>query len=114
MNKLKPLAPSLRERKRFVAYEIISEDSLGKGVSQILVDEVKDKLGVFDTAQAGILDIEYHPENQEGILRVSHDMVDKVRTAMALTRGVKGKQVVPRVKGLSGNLKKAREKYIGR
>ncbi len=112
MSKLKPLLPSLRERKRYIAYEMISEQEIEKDVSNQVLENIRNTLGLFDSANAGILSVEYDEKRQEGILRTSHDSVNKVRTALALLQELDGHSVVPRVKGVSGNLKKARNKYM--
>ena len=77
MQKLKPLIPSMRERKRYLAYEIISKESLKKDISSEMIKLVNKTLGLFDSAQSGILSVEYDQKTQKGLLKVNNKMTDK-------------------------------------
>ncbi len=114
--KIKPLLPSLRERKRYLAFEIISESPIldFKAVERAIQDKSLEFLGILGCAEAGImvLNDKYNPENQRGLIRVSHTSVDKLRASLMMIEKIEDKNVIVRSVGVSGILKKAKNNYI--
>ncbi len=108
---MKPLLPTLKERKRYIVYELLSQKSLGRAPEQAVLDHLRARLGLFDSAKAGILPVRYDQKTQSGILRVSHASVDKVKAALLLLTTIGSQQVIPRVRGVSGILKKT-ERFL--
>lgn len=55
--KIKPLLPSLREKKRYLAYNIISKNKFHDAVhvNKAILDAANDFLGSLGMAKAGIL-----------------------------------------------------------
>ena len=92
--KLKPLMPTMKERARYLVYQGMKPDQVAQ--------QCQAQLGVFEAARAGILPLDYVSQTGKGILRVSHDMADKVRASLTL--------IQPRVQTvyISGLLNKAR------
>lgn len=113
---MKPLLPTFRERKRYLAFEIISKKPVGdfKAVSYSIWSFALQFLGELECSKAGIwiLADTYNQEKQRGLIRVSHAFVDKLRGSLALVQQVNNEEVVIRSRGVSGMLKKAHEKYI--
>ena len=106
MKKIKPIMPSLKEKKRYIAYEIISEAMPGtQAVEKAITDSLLEFVGELGTAQAGIL----FPK--PGIIKVSHTSTEQAKAAIALVKQINGKQVALRTLGASGMLNKA-EKYL--
>lgn len=101
---MKPLLPTLKERKRYLVYELLSERPV-RGGERAVLDHLRSALGLFDGAKAGILPVRYDQERQTGILRVAHGSVDKVKGALLLLTAA-DVPVIPRVRGVSGILKK--------
>ena len=112
MIKLKQLSPSLKEKKRYLVYEIISEDELDKNPSKEIVKKLTSLLGIFDSAKAGMQSVQYDKKTQRGVLRVAHTELEKLKTTLALVNKIKDQDVLIRTVGVSGILKKARNKYI--
>ena len=58
--KLKPVLPSLREKKRYLVFEVISKEKIKdfKPVSDAVKDASYHFLGVFGMAKAGIMLLE--------------------------------------------------------
>ena len=110
--KLKPVLPSLREKKRYVAFEVISREKIRdvNSVSNTISGCVLRFLGQLGAAKAGIMVLsnKWDAETQRGIIKVSHKYADKVRVALMLI-----KNFVVETKGISGTIKKARLKFIG-
>ena len=113
--KQKTLLSSLRERKRYMAFEIMSEQSLGdySSVKEDLTAQTVQFLGEFGAAEAGVwfIDEKWNVKHQRGIMRVNNTSVDKLKTAFALVEKLNNQRVMIRSLGVSGMLNKA-EQYI--
>ncbi len=107
---MKPLLPTLKEKKRYVVYELLSEQPVDGGERAVL-GHLQAMLGLFDGAKAGILPVKYDATTQTGVLRVSNAAADKVKAALLLLTSVDGIKVIPRVRGVSGILKKT-ERFL--
>lgn len=110
--KLKPLLPTLKEKKRYLAFEIISNgvlnaDSVAKSIS----NNTLQFLGTLDSGEAGIMFLKDKYANNTGIIKTNHKYVDKTRTALGLIKEIDNKDVVFRTKIVSGTLKKAMLKF---
>lgn len=115
-NKMAPLKPSLREKKRYIAFEIISEKPMPefRKISGSIWQGLLSYLGSYGAAKAGvwILHDKYNPETQRGLLRVSRKEVEKVKGAFVLIDNIDNIPVIIRSIGVSGILKKAESKYL--
>lgn len=101
MRKLKPLRPTLREKKRYLAFEIIGKE---QQADPWLTDKLTAVLGAFGAAKAGVQAVEFNAKTQRGLLRVSAKGVDAVKASfLFLDSGF-----IVRSLGVSGMLKKAR------
>ena len=114
---MKPLLPVLRERKRYVAFEILTEDGKKpsfKDVSNAIWQGVLAYIGQLGAARAGIhvLAERYNPEKMRGIVRVAHTSLDEFRASLTMIREIAGSPVIVRSVGVSGILKKAAERYL--
>ncbi len=114
--KLKPVLPSLRGKKRYLVFEVISKESIKdiNAVSNAIAHYSLQLLGQLGTAKAGImvLNNKWHSESQRGIIKVSHKHVDALRSSLALADKVEGKAVIFRSLGVSGILNKAERNYL--
>jgi ribonuclease P/MRP protein subunit POP5 len=105
---MKPLLPTLKERQRYIAYEVLSAHAIPNDISDALLHRLSEILGVFGTADAGILSVSYEQSTQTGILRVNHDQVPKVKAALLMITHIGKQQVIIRTLGVSGILKKVK------
>ena len=114
------LPPTLREKRHYLAIEVLSKEKLQVlDVRAALDNSVGGFLGSREAAKAGLQILELdHAENRyslsvmHGILSVNRKSVLKVRAALALLKDVAGKRALCRVKGVSGTLKRLREKFL--
>jgi ribonuclease P/MRP protein subunit POP5 len=117
MTKIKPVLPSLREKKRYLVFEIISDKKIENigDISDSITKSCHNFLGEIGMAKAGllILDDKYDKESQKGIIRVSNKMVDNLRAALCFVKEIDNQKVIVRSIGVSGILRKAQNKYIG-
>ena len=115
MAKLKALMPSLREKKRYLAFEIISKGRIKShsSVSKAIWQGMLSFVGTKGAAQAGLMLLpeKYHEQSQRGIARVNHKHVDALKGSFVLVQDVDNTPAIVRSLGVSGSLKKA-TKYI--
>ena len=107
---------SLRERKRYLAFEVVSESPIQdfNAVSHAVWDKALEYLGELGCAKAGIMIMQdkYNVEKQRGLIRVNNKSVDKLRATLALIDQIDNEHVIVRSRGVSGVLNKAEGKYI--
>ncbi len=104
---MKPLLPTLREKKRYIVFEIITESSLdSRTVKKEIVEKCTSFLGILDSAAAGIIMVEYN--RVMGILKVNNKYLNKIKMALALIKTIDGRRVIVNCIKVSGILKKAR------
>jgi ribonuclease P/MRP protein subunit POP5 len=111
----KLLLPSLREKKRYLAFEIVSKSKIDdfSAVSSQIMDSSIELLGVSEAAKAGIIVMaeRWDKQNQRGMIKVGNKHLRGLVASMALIDEIEGKKAMARSLGVSGTLKKA-EKFI--
>ena len=114
--KLKPILPSLREKKRYLVFEIISKERINEfsSVLNAILHSSLQFLGLLGAAKAGIMVLsnKWNQELQRGILKVSHKHVDAVKASLMFANKIDGKDVIFRSLGVSGILRKAERNYL--
>ncbi len=113
---MKPLLPTLREKKRYLVFEMVSERQLPwDAVRSAIEAGVLRHVGELGYARAGVqlLAEHWHAESSRGMLRVSHTSLDEVRSSLGLVREAGGAPVIVRSVGASGILGRAVERYLG-
>jgi ribonuclease P/MRP protein subunit POP5 len=104
------LPPSLRERRRYLLFEVMSERELDK---RELLKDIWDSLyslyGDVGASESKLWLIDYRVRGNTnrgvGILRCAHDRVDKVRASLACIHSVNGARAGIRVIKTSGTIK---------
>ncbi|MBS3126325.1 hypothetical protein J4453_02690 [Candidatus Woesearchaeota archaeon] len=116
VQRLKPVLPSLREKKRFMAFEVISDSKIEspRVVSESIKSASLRFLGELGTSRMGIrvLEDQYNPQTQRGIVRINHKHADHMRAVLALIQQISSTKVLVRSIGVSGILKKAKHRYM--
>lgn len=111
--KLKPILPSLKERKRYLYFEIISDNHIPvEQASKTINESCLSFLGTLEVGKAGLMFLSDKYDNNKGIVKTGHKYVDKVRTALALIKTIDNKEVIVRTRVVSGTLKKAISKGV--
>jgi ribonuclease P/MRP protein subunit POP5 len=114
--RIKPILPSLRKKKRYIAFEVVSKDKITDfgDVSKEIMRAAHDCLGRFSMADANIMLLanKWNPDSQRGILKVSHTKVDAVKASFVFANKIGSKDAIIRSLGVSGILKKAENNYI--
>ncbi len=112
----KPLPPSLRGRRRYLAFHVISEEKiLLQDLINTIWHSLLNFLGETGTSKTDIRFIKdnYDEKRQMGMIRCSHDSVEGVRSALALIQRIGDTRVVFRVLGISGSIKATKMKFFG-
>ena len=114
--KIKSLLPSLREKKRYLVYEVISKSRFNDAVhvNKAILDASKEFLGNLGMAKAGIITMsdQWNGDMQRGIIRVNNKHVDDLKASLVFAGSIDGKEAIVRSIGASGILKKAKQKYL--
>lgn len=98
--KIKALRPSLREKKRYIAYEMNCD------CHRELINKIETMLGVINSGAAGIQLVMYNAK--KGILRVNHTAVDQVRACFVMLAELKKQPVTIKTLLVTGMLHKAK------
>lgn len=109
------IKPSSREKKRYVVFEIISETKITfEDAKKAIINTCLRYLGEFGVAKANIYVIRntYVPDKNRGILRVANKTVVDVRKALGMITNSNNKKVVFKIIGVSGIIKKAKNKFL--
>ena len=114
--KIKPLLPSLREKKRYLAYEVMSNHRFNDAVhvSKAILDASNEFLGALGMAKGGMIPLndQWNEEMQKGIMRVNNKHVDDLKASLIFVKNMEGKEVIVKSVGASGILKKLQQKYL--
>ncbi|HDH41146.1 MAG TPA: ribonuclease P protein component 2 [Candidatus Altiarchaeales archaeon] len=109
----KQLLPTLRERNRYIAFEVISDSDIGReDVVKAIWSSVLRFLGELNASRTSLWVMDWNDEKREGILKVNHKSVDEVKAALALVKEIDGKRVIFHILGISGTVRKTRERYL--
>ena len=116
-SKLKPILPSLIEKKRYFTFEIISKSQIKdfSAVSKAVWASLLSFTGEFGAAKAGIwlLSDKYNEETQRGIIKVSNKHVNELKASLSLIKEIDKNKVIVRSIIVSGMLNKAAKHIAG-
>ena len=110
------LSPSLREKRRYIAFKIHCAKTLQElEVNGAIYQSVLNLLGELGMAESSVFILRgiYTPDKKIGLIRCSHTAVEHVRAALALASRVGEEPIMIEVLGISGTIKAARRKYLG-
>jgi len=111
----KILPSSLREKKRYIIFKIISESNVTySDFVNAMWNSMLNFLGELKTSEVNTWIIQnlYNEEEQTGVIRCSHKHVEEVRAALALISVIGESKSVVKVLGVTGTIKSAKMKYI--
>lgn len=108
---MKRLLPSLRAKKRYLAFELISEESASRSdIVKEVMSSASSLLGDVTTSDCDIRVLGF--ENGKGIIQCSHTKVKQTRASLAALTRINGKRATLHVLGVSGTVKRATEKFL--
>ena len=101
MERIKSLLPSLREKTRYIKYDVIAEKQISQAdVQEEIKKSIHSFLGDLGTAKAGIMLMDHN------IIRVNANHVNEVISALTLVKKCKDQKIIIKTKKVSGLLKK--------
>ncbi|MEM2934586.1 MAG: Rpp14/Pop5 family protein [Methanocellales archaeon] len=107
---MKALPPSLRKRKRYIVFDVDSEDDfLKKELSNAIWREALALFGEAGASDLGMALVEFN--GSQGILRCNHNQVERVRAVLASLRSVKRIRAVLYIASVGGTMRTAIEKF---
>ncbi|GIU69894.1 MAG: hypothetical protein KatS3mg002_1130 [Candidatus Woesearchaeota archaeon] len=109
--KQKTLLPTLKERQRYVVYELKADKKINH-VWDKIIEECNNLLGVFEAGKAGIMNVVYNEKNNKGIIRVNNKYVDKIKVCLGMIISIENINVNINCIYVSGMINKAKDKII--
>ena len=103
------LLPSLRQKKRYVVFEIVSDKCFSIGEVQEAVESSLSKfLGDWGLAKASPLFVKekWSETKQRFVIKVNHTFVDELKSALILNKKIKNTPALIKSIVTSGTLKK--------
>ncbi len=103
--------PVLREKKRYIAFEVISEQNVTRHeMWQEISGSIRSLFGDRGAAEmnAGLLSF----DGKFGLLRCERERTAEIRAALACIYSVRNGRISITVLGISGTIKGATEKFI--
>lgn len=117
MSKPEILPSSMREKKRYIAFEVLGKEKVE--FSQLINAVWHSLLNLFGemkTAEVNfwLVKDSWNEKNQKGLIKCNHNHVAKVRLALALLGRIGDAEVSIRTLGISGTMESAKKKYLGK
>ena len=107
---MKPLLPVLKERKRYILFEVKSKTNIENvDVKKQVTKACLQFLGELGVAKSGVRYLPENYKNGKGIIRVGHKHVDEVKAALALITEIGGQKASVNVLKVSGVIDKVKE-----
>ena len=112
---MKKLPSSLREKKRYIAFEIDSELVVAKDDVIKAVDaSCRNFMGDYGYGRAGVMVVSDVVNSKNGVVKVDSKYVDLVKVGLMLTKEINGNRVTFMNIRTSGALNKVKQKGGGK
>ncbi len=99
------LLPTLKDRKRYLAFEVVAEKELAwESIRKSITLAVKNYIGLDGMAMAGLQFVKNN--KNKGIVRMNHDYLNKVRASILFIREIDNQKVIVKSIRSSGILNK--------
>lgn len=110
IKKIKALSPTLREKKRYIVYEIIADKKFMFNDIKKTIDNANMRfLGELGLAKSGIIHIDSF-KNNRGILKVNNKYVNELKVSLGLIKNINNEKVIVNTVSVSGVLNKAQKR----
>jgi len=104
-----PIPLSLRDKKRYLVFQLISDEFISEKDTAISVKN--NFLRLFGELGLGKMNyqfISFNEKTKKGILKCRHTAVEDLKAGILLLKEVNGVKVIPKTLKLSGTVKKAK------
>lgn len=100
------LLPSLRQKKRYLVFEIISNSTFTpEEIKQEVYRTLFHFLGEWGLVRVGLIFVKIAPPRF--MLKVNHNIVDEVKAALTLSKKIKNTPLIMKSVIVSGTIKQA-------
>ena len=107
---MKPFPPTLREKRRYVIFELKSNEKFNKKQIEKAINRVMLKtLGLFGAVDSSYWLVEFDEKKQVGILRTTNKFLELVFASFGFLTEVDGKEVAVNLIKTTGTIKKAKK-----
>ena len=111
---MKPLLPTLKEKKRYIGFEVVSEKPVENShLIRALENSVLSYLGEQGAAKAGFSVIRDKTDNNRCLVRTGVVHVNEIKAAMMFISSIDNNGVLVRSLGVSGTLKGLKKRVYG-
>ena len=108
---MKILPPTMRQRKRYLAFELISKEKISRDeLIRELFSSMGSLLGDAGSSECGMRLLTF--EDSKGIIQCAHKRTEQTRASIATITTIGGRQVLINIFGTSGTVATATEKYL--
>ena len=108
---MKVLPPTLRPKKRYLAFEVISESLIPRDeLIREIFTTASQLLGDVGASECAMRLLAF--EDLNGVVRCTSDRTENTRAVLASITSIKGKRVLIHVLGISGTVLGATKKYL--
>lgn len=105
---MKPFPPTLRNRARYLTFEIFGERAFSKtDVHKAILRNVLENLGTFGCAEADFAFMDFDEKTQTGLLKCSHTAVNRARASLCLLKAINEYKAAVRITLISGTIRGA-------
>ena len=117
MKKLKILQPTLREKIRYIAFRVISEEGEEFTYSDLesaIWNTLLDFLGEYGVSKTSVWLMKdcWNQEKQIGILRCNHKSVQEIIATLGLIDRLGDNRIMFKVLKVSGTIKNIKDKFM--
>ena len=115
MNKMKTLPPSLRDRKRYISFQIISEEpieysDLESGIWNTMLDFLGE-YGVSKTSMWLMKD-NWNNDDQKGIISCNHKSIKDIVATLGLVDRLVDNRITFKILKISGTIKSLKKRQV--
>jgi ribonuclease P/MRP protein subunit POP5 len=108
---LKRLLPSLRLKKRYLAFELICEEPANRNdLIKEVMSSASSLLGDVIASECDIKVLGF--EDCKGVIQCTHTRVKETRASLATLTKIYGKRATLHILGASGTIKRVNEKFL--
>jgi ribonuclease P/MRP protein subunit POP5 len=110
---MKHLKPTLREKNRYVAFQLACSRKCSRDeIVKAIWNSTLRFLGELAAGKLSLWIMDWNDEKQKGILKANHKSIKDLRVGLSMLNNIGGSEAAINVLGVSGTLKKTREKYV--
>ncbi len=113
INAMKPVPPTLRMKKRYLAFRICCDEKVSKGEFIAALNQESLKFfGELLSSEFRLWLMDFDETNQKGFLVLNRGYISEVISSLTLISQLKGQKASIHVLGISGTIKNLKRKFL--